>query len=299
LKLEKIKTLKNNFMGLPWLKSVREEVRSFGVKTLNKAWEHFPSPTENVAEKIFFRPKQYNLHSEEEYWQRSAHKFKVILPTSKKEIIGMKWGTGPSVLFIHGWAGRGTQFCKFIPLLEEKGLSVVTFDAPSHGMSSSRTTNALEILESLTAVASVVGDIHALVGHSFGCCFALAGANLLKASKVILFAPQFDARADLRSWVVEAGVKGDILDNILKGFEKKYQKRFEDFNPCDVGPKTKAFVLIFHDLGDKACKIENSKKLMKKLNKGLLKITEGLGHNRILRDEKTVKEAVFFLTKDS
>ncbi|MEE2742597.1 MAG: alpha/beta hydrolase [Bdellovibrionota bacterium] len=281
-----------------FLKRFKTEVRALGVKTLNKAWEHFPSPTEDVAEKIFFRPKQHDPNSEEEFWQRSAHKFKVKLPTSGKEIFCMKWGKGPSVLFIHGWAGRGTQFYKFIPFLEEKGFSVVTFDAPSHGMSPSRTTNALEILESLTVVANVIGNIHALVGHSFGCCFALAGASFLKTPKVILFAPQFDARADLRKWVVDAGVKGDILDNILEGLEKKHQKRFEDFNPCDLGPRTKAFVLIFHDENDRACKVENSKKLVKKLERGLLRITEGLGHNRILRDEKTVKEAILFLTKN-
>ena len=77
-----------------FLKRFKTEVRALGVKTLNKAWEHFPSPTEDVAEKIFFRPKQHDPNSEEEFWQRTAHKFKVKLPTSGKEIICMKWGRG-------------------------------------------------------------------------------------------------------------------------------------------------------------------------------------------------------------
>ena len=91
----------------------------------------------------------------------------------------MKWGQGPCVFFTHGWAGRGTQFCRFIPWLLEEGYSVVTFDAPSHGQSPGSMTNALEIYEAvLESVVNIVGDIHAFVGHSLGCCFSLALALL-------------------------------------------------------------------------------------------------------------------------
>ena len=52
----KIKLIKSDLLGL-----MPNEIQSFGkkavVQTLNRTWDYFPSKVEEVAEKIFFRPK--------------------------------------------------------------------------------------------------------------------------------------------------------------------------------------------------------------------------------------------------
>ena len=291
----KIKLIKNDLLGL-----MPEEIKSFGkkavVQTLNRTWDYFPSKVEEVAEKIFFRPKHYRPSEHELIWQKKAQTFKVILPKSQKEVIGMKWGKGPCIFFTHGWAGRGTQFCRFIPRLLKEGYSVVAFDAPSHGQSPGVMTNALEILEAAESVVNVVGEIDAFVGHSFGCCFSLSLANSLKIKKIVLFAPNYDVEDDFRRWATQEGVREDFFETIMSGLEAKYNRSFNDFNPCVVGPEVGGHVLIFHDEDDRASKVENSKKLSKVIPKSLLKISHGLGHNKILRDDKTIREVLAFLS---
>ncbi len=292
----KIKLIKNDLLGF-----MPNEIQAFGkravVQTLNKTWDYFPSQVEDVAEKIFFRPRHYKPSESEILWQKKAQTFKVILPKSKREVIGMKWGKGPCIFFTHGWAGRGTQFCQFIPRLLSEGFSVVVFDAPSHGQSPGFMTNALEVLEAAESVVNVVGEIYAFVGHSFGCCFSLSLANTLKIKKIVLFAPNYDVEDDFKRWAAQEGVREDFFDTLISSLESKYNRSFNDFNPCVIGPQVKGHVLIFHDEDDRASKVENSKKLSKVIPKSLLKISHGLGHNKILRDDKTIREVLAFLSK--
>ena len=293
----KIKLIKNDLLGL-----MPNEIQSFGkkavVQTLNRTWDYFPSQVEAVAEKIFFRPKHYRPSESEILWRKRAQTFKVILPKSQKEVIGMKWGKGPCVFFTHGWAGRGTQVCQFIPRLLKEGFSVVSFDAPSHGQSPGVMTNALEILEAAESVVNVVGEIYAFVGHSFGCCFSLSLANSLKIKKIVLFAPNYDVEEDFKRWATQEGVRKDFFETLISGLESKYNRSFKDFNPCTIGPQVRGHVLIFHDEDDRASKVENSKKLNKVIPKSLLKISHGLGHNKILRDDKTIREVLAFLSNE-
>jgi pimeloyl-ACP methyl ester carboxylesterase len=40
------------------------------------------------------------------------------------------WGSGPAVLMVHGWEGRGSQFHSFMPPLSASGFRVVAMDCP-------------------------------------------------------------------------------------------------------------------------------------------------------------------------
>ena len=50
----------------------------------------------------------------------------------------LRWGEGPAVLLLHGWAGRPTQFAHLIEQLVGAGYSVYALDAPAHGRSPGR-----------------------------------------------------------------------------------------------------------------------------------------------------------------
>ncbi len=53
--------------------------------------------------------------------------------------------------------------------------------------------------------------------------------------------------------------------------------------------------LLIHDKNDKEVSIDESKKIEKNLSKVLKFYTKGLGHRRILRDEKVVRKIDLFL----
>ena len=55
---------------------------------------------------------------------------------------GWRIGEGPAVLLVHGWGGRASQLLSLAEPLLGAGCSLVTFDAPAHGLSSGRIASA-------------------------------------------------------------------------------------------------------------------------------------------------------------
>src|SRR5690606_8613274 len=77
------------------------------------------------------------------------------------------------VLLVHGWGGNAGQMHALIAPLLERGLRVVAFDAPAHGISDpsrlgGRRVSMIEIADALRVVAAGVGPIAGLVAHSGG-----------------------------------------------------------------------------------------------------------------------------------
>ncbi|MGV9195387.1 alpha/beta hydrolase [Microbacterium sp. MC2] len=57
------------------------------------------------------------------------------------EVVTYEWGDGDrTVVLIHGWNGRASQFATLARELVAEGYRVVAFDAPAHGASSGRHT---------------------------------------------------------------------------------------------------------------------------------------------------------------
>src|SRR5205085_10246750 len=55
-----------------------------------------------------------------------------------QRLAAWRWGTGPTILLVHGWEGRGAQLGALVEPLVDAGFSVLTFDGPAHGDSSGK-----------------------------------------------------------------------------------------------------------------------------------------------------------------
>ncbi|MEZ4682380.1 MAG: alpha/beta fold hydrolase [Caldilineaceae bacterium] len=66
-------------------------------------------------------------------------------PAAAAYYVKYSWGSGPTVLLVHGWAGRGSQLAPLVAPLVNAGYRVVAFDAPAHGDSPGDRTNLLEV----------------------------------------------------------------------------------------------------------------------------------------------------------
>jgi pimeloyl-ACP methyl ester carboxylesterase len=99
------------------------------------------------------------------------------------------WGTGPSVLLVHGWGGRGTQLGAYVAPLVARGFSVVTFDAPGHGASDEGVVTIPEMTAAIHTVAGSRGPLAGLVAHSVGALTATAALHEgLNADAVVFVA---------------------------------------------------------------------------------------------------------------
>ena len=78
----------------------------------------------------------------------------------------LRWGEGPAVLLLHGWAGRPTQFAHLIEQLVGAGYSVYALDAPAHGRSPGREANVVLFAHALLEAAGELPPLRAVVGEA-------------------------------------------------------------------------------------------------------------------------------------
>lgn len=101
----------------------------------------------------------------------------------------LRWGSGPTVLLMHGWEGRPTQFAELIKVLVNAGYGVVALDAPAHGCSPGREANVVLFARALLEAASELPPLKAVIGHSMGGASALLATQLgLRAEALVSIA---------------------------------------------------------------------------------------------------------------
>lgn len=87
----------------------------------------------------------------------------------------LRWGQGPTVLLMHGWEGRPTQFAALIETLVQAGHTVVSLEGPGHGRSPGEQANVVLFARALLEAAAELPPLRAVIGHSMG------GASVLLA----------------------------------------------------------------------------------------------------------------------
>ncbi|MDY7226211.1 alpha/beta fold hydrolase [Hyalangium rubrum] len=207
------------------------------------------------------------------------------------------WGEGPRVLLVHGWSGYGGQLTAFVAPLVAAGFSVVTFDAPGHGLSSGSRSSLPELARVIRAVAHATGGPHALVAHSIGAAAsALALHQGLEVERAVLLSPPSDPRKAVAFFSREVALPGHAVKRMVARLEARLG-RLEDYVVPRFAPALKTPVRIFHDVGDEEVRVESGEAIAQAWPGARLVRTQGLGHYRILYTPAVVSEAVAFITE--
>lgn len=88
------------------------------------------------------------------------------------------WGSGPTVLLVHGWGGRGAQLAPLARHIARQGFRAIVFDVAGHGASGERDARWEYFIRDIGDVAAEVGNAHAWVGHSAGALTMMASRRL-------------------------------------------------------------------------------------------------------------------------
>jgi len=214
--------------------------------------------------------------------------------------IGMwRWGSreAPAVVLAHGWGGYAAQMRAFVFPLVQAGYRVIAYDQPAHGVSEGRLTGLPDFADVLAEVAGIHGSVAAVIAHSLGgAAAALALANG-KASfkKVVLVSPPSDLVGYSRRfarwyWMPEAVRKG-----MQAAIEERYGVRWENLEVPRVAPRLSAQALVIHDRDDRLMPWTHGATVARHWPGAKLMSTEGLGHRRILSDERVTRAAAEFI----
>jgi pimeloyl-ACP methyl ester carboxylesterase len=248
--------------------------------------------------RIFFTPLKYKTPEKELTAEKFAQKFTIA--AAGKNIQCYEWGEAkhPYVLVVHGWAGRATQFRRFVRPLLNSDLRMVGFDGPAHGNSSGKRTSIDEFEETMKKIFEVKGVPNAVLAHSFGGVAALYSAMRgLKIDKLVNVAtPSIGdeviktyLKAVNGSWSTGEFFKSYVLRTQGKTFDEYSSLHFVKHLPHRVD------LLLVHDENDKEVPIEHAEALMKVYPFAQLIRTRKLGHTRILKDDEVIRRCVTFI----
>jgi pimeloyl-ACP methyl ester carboxylesterase len=243
-----------------------------------------------VAERLFFTTRRTAPRTGERDILEAATPF---------SIAGMKawsWGEGPTVLLVHGWNGRATQLGGFVVPLVHRGYRVVAFDALGHGASPGNRLSLPELASCIREVADELGSVYGIVAHSLGgAATTLAISQGLETQRAVFISPPADPRAFLQIFSASLGLTDEVRQRVQRRVEDRVGMPMESMLATEIAPSMRIPLLIIHDRDDKEVPLGFGKSIADAWPGAELIVTEGLGHQRILRTETVTHSAASFI----
>jgi len=253
-----------------------------------------PGVAARLAQRLFFTPPRAPLRSAERAVLARGERFE--LAAFGQSVVGHAWGEGPTLLLVHGWGGHSGQMTALVEPAVAAGFRAVAIDLPGHGESAGGMSSLVHFAAALERAAALWKPVRGLVAHSFGAAASTyAMSRGLAADRAVFFAPpvRFDSFwARFRAGV---GVSDEVWRRLLRAAERWLGVSFDGIAPFDLAPRMTTPLLVLHDANDREMACDEGAELVSRWPGAELRRTEGLGHLRILRDERCVAAAVRFL----
>ncbi|MFJ6532971.1 alpha/beta fold hydrolase [Microbacterium sp. NPDC091662] len=221
------------------------------------------------------------------------------------DVATYEWGAGPrTVLLLHGWRGRASQFAPLVRELVAERFRVIAFDAPAHGASSGRNTDIRDWIDAAGQLQTDHGPFDAIIGHSFGALAALtlarstvptrAVAAIAGAASPDAFLTQF--AEDLR---LDAATTARLAERFRRRLGMDRSEVSARYDAARHPLPADTALLVVHDRGDRRMPDHDSLRLHDAHgDRSRLIRTERLGHTRVLSADATL-DAVVALVTDS
>ena len=250
------------------------------------------------AAKLFTTPLKLSIPKRELHMEQNSKQEKLWVPKINKEINVYHYGESKrKVLLVHGWSGRGTQLFKIAEELIQKELSTISFDAPAHGKSASKTTLMPEFIASILEIEKQFGPFEFAIGHSLGGMSILnARKEGLQIKKAVIIGSGDIIQDIMDDFIAKLELKPKITLMMKAHFEKKYGVEMESYSASFAAKSVEIPVLIIHDEHDEEIAVKAAHNIHQNLKKGEIHITKKLGHRKILGDKNVIENILNFIS---
>lgn len=268
--------------------------RAAAAGALKLIGDSLPGVSEELASWLWTSPGRHDRPERELEVLRRATRLKI--PFGVHGLRAWTWGSGPTVLLVHGWEGRGSQLCGFVDPLVAAGFRVVAFDAPAHGDSGGERATLFTFAGAIDAAARRFGPIHGLVAHSMGAAasaYAIRGG--LQVRRTVFVAPA-DAGQAVNRFARQLGLGPRTRERMEKRLVRNFGLPIHALSAEGMAPYLPDELLVIHDVDDGWVPVVDGEAYASV--SGELHRTEGLGHHRVLRDDEVLARAVAFVAQD-
>jgi predicted alpha/beta hydrolase family esterase len=203
------------------------------------------------------------------------------------------------VMIIHGFESNVKNFDRYISPLVKKGYEVLAFDAPAHGRSGGKRIILPQYKAMLAAVNQHFGPVQRFMAHSFG---GLALAHMLEEmphdenTRAVFIAPATETVTAIDSFFRFLDLNEEIRREFDRYILEESGVPAEHYSIRRAMHHIKAQILWIHDESDDMTPLKDALAVKADHHPNIeFVITQGLGHRRIYRENKVVKQIVDFL----
>jgi len=254
-----------------------------------------PNSAARVALRLFRTPHRHATPLREKSWMKTAEKF--VFEVGGERLTAWSWGSGPTVLLVHGWEGRGSQMGAFAQPLVDAGFRAITVDGPGHGVSSSRRSSVPQFAEAIAVLVERMGPVHGIVAHSFGsAATGWAARQATLADRLVFVAPPGDLDRYVTFFADLLGLSPKVRLRMVSLLERRFNLHWAEIRYATMTPVDGTDLLVIQDRDDKESPFSNGIEVSSAWPGSRLHTTTGLGHRRVLRHPDVIEQVVEFLT---
>lgn len=249
------------------------------------------------AFKLFMTPVRFSRPKREGKMFENALKKMFFVPEIDKKIQVYEYGqSNKKVLLVHGWSGRGTQLYKIADTLIDNGYMTISFDGTGHGNSEGKTSSMPEFIASMLALEKEYGSFDFVIGHSLG---GMALLNAIKkglqVKKGIIIGSGNSIIAICNQFIEKLGLQPKVSVHLKELMDKRLGEDTEVLSAYVAAKSVDTPILVIHDKDDVDVPVHCSYDIKKNLVNSEILITEGLGHRRVLVNEKVIDEILNYI----
>ncbi|WP_271105333.1 alpha/beta fold hydrolase [Pseudomonas tohonis] len=242
-----------------------------------------PRHVADRARRRFMTPRDTTPRDWELPWLERAERI-----TLRFGLSAQRWGSGPTVLLMHGWEGRPTQFASLIDALVRAGYGVIALDAPAHGRSPGREANIVLFARALLEAAEDLPPLHGVIGHSMGGASAMLAIQLgLRPRALVTVAAPSRILGMLRGFARFIGLPPRAGEQFIKRVEDHAGIPAADLDVRHYRLDMPG--LVAHAEDDPLVPAAEAGRIHEAWFDSQLLRLEGGGHQRVLADPRLVK----------
>ncbi|ROL82559.1 alpha/beta hydrolase [Pseudomonas protegens] len=207
----------------------------------------------------------------------------------------LRWGQGPTVLLMHGWEGRPTQFASLIKALVAAGYTAVALDGPAHGRSPGDEANVVLFARAMLEAAAELPPLRAVIGHSMGGASAMLAVQLgLRTETLVSIAAPARILGVLRGFARYMRLPPRARSAFIRQVEKDVGMRAATLDVAQYQLEMPG--LIIHADDDRFVPVKESELIHRAwFDSRLLRLSEG-GHQRVLADPRVIDAVITLVT---
>ena len=257
-----------------------------------------PYLASKFASKLFLTPLKYKLPNREKSMDRNTKQSVIRMPKSEKDIVVYEYGkSNKKILLVHGWSGRGTQLSIIADALLEQGFSTISFDAPAHGKAPGKMSMMPYFIEAIHFLNKKYGPFQAIIGHSLGGMSTLkAIKEVVPTEKAVIIGTANSVTAITKEFVQNLHMDKEVAYLMKSSFDEKFGQDMDNYSGAISAQSVSIPTLVIHDKDDVDVHYKCAEEIHNQLKSSELYLTKGLGHRRILGDEKVINKITTFIT---